>query len=83
MIGNNIWELKQFGSIKYNLATFRPVRSFIERAEYWSDEDILYEIASLRERTSDKTYVLSCLLPPASCPQLPVDSAKASLGQKC
>ena len=55
MIGNNIWELKQFGVIKYNLATLRSVRTFVENSEFWTDEDVLYEIASLRERSSEKT----------------------------
>lgn len=55
--GSSIWELKRYGVIQYNLLFLPSVRDFIMGAEKWSDDDICYEIAGIRDLADDREYV--------------------------
>lgn len=55
--GSSIWELKRYGLIQYNYITLSSVREYFFNCEKWMDDDICYEIATLRENSDDREYV--------------------------
>lgn len=53
MVADRIAEAKRFEQTNYSLVSVQAVKELILNSECWTDEDICYEIAALRDKDPD------------------------------
>lgn len=79
MIARLINEVKRFSVVVYNFSVVKCIAELIQSAEKWTNADVCYEIAILRENEPEERYLFSFTLsltfpphsPPSSTPLPP------------